>query len=320
MSPARLPYQLTVALAQISPIWLDRAGTLVKIAQYIDAAGREGARLVVFGEGLLPGYPFWIEHTEGARWESPLQKRLFSHYADQAVDIGRGDLAPLCAAARKARCFVVVGCIEHDASRGQSVFCTAVTIGDDGEIRSAHRKLMPTYEERLVWSPGDGHGLRCHALDRFTLGSLNCWENWMPLARSALYAQGEDLHVAIWPGSERNTRPITRFIAREGRSYALSVSGLLRREDIPDSAPEAALLRERLPEVLANGGSCLAGPDGEWLIEPATAGETLLVAEIDHAQVRAERQNFDPFGHYSRPDVLELQVNRQRASGSQFSD
>lgn len=312
--------RLVVALAQISPIWLDRDATLAKIANYIEAAGREGARLVAFAEGLLPGYPFWVEHTEGARWESPLQKRLFAHYADQAVDIARGDLAALCDAARKARCFVVVGCIERDSLRGQSVFCTAVTIDDAGQIRSAHRKLMPTYEERLVWSPGDGHGLICHALDRFTLGALNCWENWMPLARSALYAQGEDLHVAIWPGSERNTRPITRFLAREGRSYALSVSSILRRDDIPSSIPEADLLRERLPEVLANGGSCLAGPDGEWIIEPSIGEETLLVAELDHATVRAERQNFDPFGHYSRPDVLELEVNRKRGSGAVFKD
>jgi len=308
-----------VALAQIAPVWLDRAATLMKIAARIDEAGRSGARLVAFGEALLPGYPFWVEHTDGARFESPLQKELYARYVDQAVDVQGGDLAPLCKAARDARIWAVVGCIECDRSRGHSVFCSLVVIDDAGEIRTVHRKLCPTHEERLVWSLGDGVGLETFALDRFRLGALNCWENWMPLARSSLYAQGEDLHVALWPGSARNTEQITPFIAREGRSFALSVSGLMRREDIPDSAPHAALLRERLPAVCADGGSCIAGPDGNWVVPPHTGEEILLVAELDHARVREARHSFDPFGHYSRPDVLELRVDRRRQTGSSFS-
>ncbi len=309
-----------VALAQIAPVWLDRAATLAKVIDFVRLAGQSQARLVVFGEALLPGYPFWIEHTDGAQFESTLQKSLYAHYVDQAVDIGGGDLAPLCAAARAASVWVMLGCIERDHRRGHSVFCTLITIDDGGEIRNIHRKLQPTYEERLVWSSGDGAGLHTFALDRFRVGGLNCWENWMPLARSALYAQGEDLHVAVWPGSARNTAQITTFIAREGRSFALSVSGLMRRDDIPDNAPHAALLRERLPPVSADGGSCIAGPDGQWLIAPRIDEEVLLVAELNHARVREERQNFDSFGHYSRPDVLELRVNRKRASGACFED
>ena len=311
---------LVVALAQIAPVWLDREATIAKAADWVARAAAEGSRLVAFGEALAPGYPFWIEHTDGARFESPVQKALFAHYADQAVDLPRGDLVPRVEAARQGRIWVAIGCIERARERGHSLYCSLVLIDDTGAIRNVHRKLMPTYEERLVWSPGDGYGLRCFAVDGFTLGALSCWENWMPLARSALYAQGEDLHIATWPGSERNTRDVTRHMAREGRSYVMSVSGLMRREDIPAHLPHAELLRAAMPEVSANGGSCIAAPTGEWVLPPAIGEEQLLLAELDPMLVRGERQNFDPFGHYSRPDVLELQVNRTRPCGARFND
>ena len=187
---------LTLALAQIAPVWLDRAATLAKVAGRVHEAAASGARLVAFGEALVPGYPFWIEHTDGARFESTLQKSLFAHYAAQAVDLSRDDLAPVRDAARAGRIWVALGCIERARERGHSLYCSLVLIDDTGEVRNVHRKLVPTHEERLAWAPGDGHGLRCFGIDAFTVGGLNCWENWMPLARSALYAQGEDLHIA----------------------------------------------------------------------------------------------------------------------------
>jgi nitrilase len=179
---------------------------------------------------------------------------------------------------------------------------------------------MPTYEERLTWSTGDGYGLRVHKLGPFTVGGLNCWENWMPLARAALYALGEDFHVAIWPGNLRNTEDITRFIAKESRSYVLSVSGLMRPADFPEDTPLLDEILTDCPPFLANGGSCLAAPDGTWMIEPIVEQEVVVQATIDHLRVREERQNFDPAGHYSRPDVTQLQVNRQRQSTLIFRD
>ena len=312
---------LKVALAQIAPIWLQRGATTAKIVEWIGAAAAEDCSLVVFGEALLPGYPFWVERTDGARFESKVQKELFAHYAEQAIVIERGDLGTICAAAKEHSIAVYLGTIERAADRGgHSLYCSMVYIDASGEIGSVHRKLMPTYEERLVWASGDGHGLRTHELGPFTVGGLNCWENWLPLPRAALYAQGEDLHVAIWPGSRRNTEDITRFIAKESRSYVVSVSGLMRKEDISADLPHADLLRESADALMADGGSCVASPTGEWLLEPDTGSESLRVAELDHRIVLQERQNMDVTGHYSRPDVTRLIVNRKRQSTTGFID
>ncbi|NNK33417.1 MAG: carbon-nitrogen hydrolase family protein [Xanthomonadales bacterium] len=312
---------LRIALAQLAPVWLNRDATLEKICACVGEAAGQGAGLVVFGEALLPGYPFWPELTDGARFGSDVQKDLFAHYAANAVDIGGGALEPLCRAAAENAIAVYVGTIERSRERGGfSLYATLVHIDAGGEIRSAHRKLMPTYEERLVWSPGDGNGLRVHDLGEFRVGGLNCWENWMPLPRAALYGQGENLHVAVWPGSRRNTEDITRFIARESRSYVVSVSGLMRSGLIPDEVPHADLIREAADEWMADGGSCVAGPDGQWVLEPQTGEEGIWYADVSIETVARERQNFDVAGHYSRPDVTRLKVNRKRQKTVRFDD
>jgi nitrilase len=270
---------------------------------------------VVFGEGVLPGYPFWLERTHGAEFNSPVQKEIHAHYLANAVQVEAGHLDALCDLARQNSLAVYLGCIERPADRGgHSVYASLVYIDRDGAIQSVHRKLMPTYEERLTWSPGDGHGLRTHPLGSFTVGGLNCWENWMPLARAALYGLGEDLHVAVWPGSVRNTQDITRFIALESRSFVVSVSGLMRPADIPTDTPYRSEITANASSSFANGGSCIAGPDGKWIVEPILEEEGLTLSRLDYNRVREERQNFDPAGHYARPDVLQLSVNRQRQS------
>ncbi|NQV86607.1 MAG: carbon-nitrogen hydrolase family protein, partial [Woeseiaceae bacterium] len=162
--------------------------------------------------------------------------------------------------------------------------------------------------------------LRTHKLGPFTAGGLNCWENWLPLARASLYAQGEDLHVAIWPGNVRNTEDITRFIARESRSYVLSVSGLMRKSDIGTDLPHAELLLSVADDLMADGGSCVAAPNGEWLLEPQSGGEALYIVELDHERVLEERHSLDVAGHYARPDVTRLVVNRKRQTTAEFSD
>lgn len=311
----------TVALGQIAPVWLNRDATIAKILSAMSEAADKGAELITFGESLLPGYPFWLERTGGAVFNSPKQKQIHAHYLQQAVNIESGHLDLVCKLASERNIAVVLGTAERPSDRGgHSIYCSLVYIDQQGHIANVHRKLMPTYEERLTWSPGDGHGLQTFDFSPFTLGALNCWENWMPLARAALYAQGENLHVAIWPGGEHNTHDITRFIAKEGRSYVMSVSGLMRPEDFPTDTPYYEEIIADAPALLANGASCIAAPDGSWVIEPQLNSEGVFVAELDFQRVLEERHNFDPVGHYSRPDVTQLQVNRERLTTAVFKD
>ncbi len=312
---------LKLALPQLTPAWLKREAGLAKVIESIREASSKKADLIVFAEGFVPGYPFWLDGTGGAAFNNPKQKEIFSHYADQAVTIEDGHLNCVCEVLKSAKMAAYLGIIERPRDRsGHSLYCSFVYINKNGKIGSVHRKLQPTYEERLVWSPGDGAGLVTHRLGDFTLGGLNCWENWMPLSRAALYAQGEDLHVACWPGNVRNTEDLTPVLAKEGRSYCVSVGAVMTPDAVRSDTPYAEDIKAALGDMPANGGSCVAAPDGSWLLPPLKGETGLRYCELDPAFIRRERHNFDPAGHYSRPDVTRLTVNRARQSIANFEE
>jgi len=220
---------LKVGLAQISPVWLNKQKTLQKVEDYIHQAGDLDCDLIVFGEALLPGYPHWLSFTKASEFNSKMQKEIHAYYIENAIQVESGDIDGLCQIAKQKKISIYIGTIEKAKNRGgHSLYCSLIYIDKSGIIQSVHRKLQPTYEERLCWAQGDGHGIRVHDLPPFTIGGLNCWENWMPLSRTALYGMGENLHVAVWPGEVRNTIDITRYIALESRSYVISVSGLMK--------------------------------------------------------------------------------------------
>ncbi|WP_272021915.1 carbon-nitrogen hydrolase family protein [Olleya namhaensis] len=316
-----MEHTLKVAIAQITPVLLNKLETLKKVEQSIIDAALVGSELIVFGEALVPGYPFWVALTGGAEWDTKVNKELHATYVKNSIQIEAGELDRICDLAKTNKIAVYLGIMERAKNRGgHSIYASLVYIDATGVIKSVHRKLQPTYDERLTWAPGDGNGLQVHPLKQFTVGGLNCWENWMPLPRTALYGLGENLHIAVWPGSDHNTKDITRFIARESRSYVISASSLMTKKDFPESTPHLDTILTNAPEVLANGGSCIAGPDGEWIIEPVLHKEGLITATLDFNRVLEERQNFDVVGHYSRPDVTKLTVNRQRQSTVEFND
>ncbi|MBT5904858.1 MAG: carbon-nitrogen hydrolase family protein, partial [Acidimicrobiaceae bacterium] len=207
---------MRIAAVQTSPVYLDRAATIGVVLDRIAEAGAGGADLVAFPEVFVPGYPVWLDLTNAAAWEDPDQQETFARYVDQSVELHGPEFAQVVDAVKEVGAFTYIGVVERAASGG-SVYCSLVAIDPTAGIVSVHRKLKPTYGERLVWADGDGAGLVAHDHQGVRLTGLNCWENWMPLARSAMYATGSQVHVAAWPGSAGLTADITRFVAKEGR-------------------------------------------------------------------------------------------------------
>ena len=313
---------MRVAGIQAAPVFLDRQATLDKMLSLIAAAAREGAELCAFPEVFLSGYPAWLSLTDGARFNDDRQKEAYALLLDQAVRLEGPEVRALYRAAREHEIFILAGISERGQAEHQgngTVYCTLLAIDPQRGVVNVHRKLKPTYEERLVWGEGDGSGLRVLPHRGWRIGGLICWENWMPLARTALYAQGEELHVSVWPGNPSLVADNSRFVALEGRVYVLAVCGVLRAEDIPPTFP---LRAEMLAQgtVFYRGGTSVYAPDGTLVAGPLSDVEGIVYADIDPKMVHRERQNFDPTGHYARPDVFRLRVDRRRRLSVSFRD
>jgi nitrilase len=310
---------IKVAVIQKPPVLLDRAKTIAVACHSIEEAARAGASLLVFPEAYIPGYPTWIWRLRPGG-DMKLSSEIHARLRANAVDLDRGDLRPLQDAAAEHRVTVVVGVNEIDSRfSGTTLFNSVVVIGPDGALINRHRKLMPTNPERMVWGMGDASGLRVVDTPVGRLGSLICWESYMPLARYALYAQAIEIYVApTWDNGESWLCSM-RHIAREGGCWVISTATALQGEDIPADFPE----RDKLfaPEEWINdGGAVVVKPSGAIAAGPLLRERGILYAEIDVEAARQARRSLDVCGHYARPDLFSLEVNRQALRPVSFTE
>ena len=296
---------IRVAGIQIAPVFLDAQKTWEKLARHIQEAKSNGAELVTWGETLIPGYPIWLSPSCGSKFDDPQQKAVYGKYWQQSINLEDSTIIDEMTALAKKLGVMLMGGIAEKF--GGSIYCCLLTISQKGILLGRHRKIKPTYEERLVWADGDGLGLRVHRLKDAKVGGLNCWENWLPLARAALHLQGEIIHVAVWPGSLKLTKDITRFIALEGRSWVISTSGLLLPTDFSHLEETEFPMKEIMEsheKSWQNGGSMVVDPTGKIVSGPLVDEEGIIYADVDPYKAIQERQNFDISGHYSRFDIF----------------
>ena len=278
-------------------------------------AARSGARLVVFPETWLPGYPAWLDVCRDvALWDHEPVKAVFARYAGGSVDVAGESGRFLRDIARREGVTIVVGVSERvSAGPGRgSLFNSLLCIGPDGELLNHHRKLVPTYTERMVWGNGDADGLKAVDTPAGRVGGLVCWEHWMPLARQALHDSGEDVHAALWPTVHDRHQVASRHYAFEGRCFVVAAGSVMRASSLPaDLEVDPARVPSAETFVL-RGGSAIIGPDGEYVTSPLWDRPGILVADLDLERVRRESMTLDVAGHYSRPDILSLTVRRSR--------
>jgi len=307
-----------VAIVQEAPAFLDRARGLEMAAACTAEAAAQGARLVVFPETFIPGYPAWIWRLRPGG-DMALSEQLHGALLDNAVRVPSDDLAPLFEAARAHEVTIVCGVHERDAefSRG-TLYNTVVTIGPDGRLLNRHRKLMPTNPERMVWGLGDGSGLKAVDTPCGRIGALICWENYMPLARYALYAQGLDIYIAPTYDSGDRWIATLQHIAREAGCWVLGSGCAFRAADLPASFPGKAQLYPDDKEWVNAGDSAIVAPGGKLIAGPLRNEFGILYGDVDRERVAAARRTLDVVGHYARPDVFQLQVHTSTMPPARF--
>ena len=298
-----------VACVQAEPVILDRDATLDRLGSIAREVASQGARLAVFPEAFVPAYPSSAWARALAGWSDSRAKAAFALLAREAVAVPGPAADRLGEIAARHELWLVTGVTEVDPERPGTLYNTLLYHAPDGSLALHHRKLVPTNHERLVWGQGDGRGLRAIATDLGRIGGLICWENYMPLARFALYESGIEIYIASTADDADEWQATLVHISRESRCFVIAPAHFQRASSYPDDFPLRALLEGR--DIVGRGGSAILAPDGSYLAGPLFDEEGILFAELDPARLFEERQRFDPAGHYHRPDVLRLRVKSQ---------
>jgi nitrilase len=303
---------VSVAVVQAAPVLFDRQATVNKTCALIREAAAQGAQFILFPEAFIPAYPRGLSFGMRVGSRSPEGRQVWQRYWEQAVEVPSAATEKLAEAVREEGVYVAVGIIERDNRfSGGTLYCTLLYYGPDGEVIGKHRKLKPTGAERLVWGEGDGSDLAVLDTEVGQVGGLICWENYMPLARMALYAKGVEIYLAPTADSRDTWQATLRHIACEGRCFVLGCNQFVRKDMLPEDLAEIDELQDQ-PDVMCRGGSAIVSPMGDVIAGPLYDREGMLFAELDRSQIVRGKVDFDVVGHYARPDVFQLIVNEER--------
>ncbi len=309
---------LSVAVVQAAPVLFDREATVDKACGLIAGAAEKGAQLILFPEAFVPAYPRGLTFGTVVGSRTPEGRNTWHAYWDSAVEVPGPATDAVGKAARKAGAYVAIGVIERDTQfTGGTLYCTLLYFGPDGQFLGKHRKLKPTAAERLIWGEGDGSTLTVIDTPYGKVGGLICWENYMPLARMAMYSKGVEIYLAPTADHRDTWHATLQHVGFEGRCFVLGCNQFVTRDMYPKELPGVADL-ENQPEVLTRGGSAIISPLGEALAGPLYGEEGVLYADLDLEDIGRSRMDFDVAGHYARPDVFQLIVNESPTPPVQY--
>jgi predicted amidohydrolase len=303
------PATLQVAIVQATPVLGDLAASLAKALDLARQAAKADARLICFGETFLPGYPAWLDYCpHAALWNNPAVKEVYAELRANSIVVPGPETEALAEAAGRLRVGIVIGINERvkDAPGHGTLYNTLLFFGPEGQLLNRHRKVMPTYSERMVWGQGDASGLRAAKIGGASVGGLICWEHWMPLVRQHMHNTGEQVHVAVWPTVHEMHQVASRHYAFEGRCFVLAAGQIMHASSLPKPLPRVEQLSP--DSLIERGGSAIIGPDGRYLAGPVFDEETILYASLDLAEIDRECMTLDVTGHYSRPDLFRFSV------------
>ncbi len=303
------------AVVQAGSVGFDTRKTIEKLGDLAADVRKMGAKVAVFPEAFVGGYPKGLSFGATVGNRTPQGREEFAMYFEASISISGSEMEKISRIARKNQIFIVVGIVERELG---TLYCSVVSFNNDGKYLGKHRKLMPTGSERLIWGFGDGSTLPVYGTEFGKIGSVICWENYMPMLRMAMYSKGIEIYCAPTADGRKTWIPSMQMIALEGRCFVLTSNQVTRRRDYPKSCEFGSDISP--DTILMNGGSCIISPLGEILAGPIYDKETILTAEVDVGKIANGKYDFDVVGHYSRPDIFKLEIDESSKNPTEIKD